>query len=255
MILSFYETSLSWWLVLEIINLEFSELDCGVSSRIECACVTYHGLCGSTYPLPCFVSLLSKIRFRWSIPPKWRVKPIMLQTRIPKYLNLRFEPSSHRSILTCFIIDILLLVLFIVTILLWIRPGIEILTMATRAKSHQTTTTRLTGWVGKNMTVPKDSKYIGLTLRRRWYKRQSSRGLGSHLPMCQHRHAITRGTRWGRGFEPPLSQFWFFTERMFEPTILSAADMISLAAEALSPPHRLVHHDVQLNSAWMVYPI
>lgn len=42
---------------------------------------------------------------------------------------------------------------------------------------------------------------------------------------------------------------------MFEPTILSAADMISLAAEALFPPHRLVHHDAQLNSAWMLYPI
>ena len=61
----------------------------------------------------------------------------MLQIRVQKYLSLRFEPSSHRSINTCFIFDILLLMLFIMAILLWILPGIEIVIMVIRFKNRR----------------------------------------------------------------------------------------------------------------------
>lgn len=61
----------------------------------------------------------------------------MLQIRVQKYLSLRFEPSSHRSINTCFIFGILLLMLFIMAILLWILPGIEIVTMVIRFKNRR----------------------------------------------------------------------------------------------------------------------
>ena len=61
----------------------------------------------------------------------------MLQIRVQNYLSLRFEPSSHRSINTCFIFDILLLMLFIMAILLWILPGIEIVTMVIWFKNRQ----------------------------------------------------------------------------------------------------------------------
>ena len=61
----------------------------------------------------------------------------MLQIRVQNYLSLRFEPSSNRSINTCFIFGILLLMLFIMAILLWILPGIEIVTMVIRFKNRR----------------------------------------------------------------------------------------------------------------------
>lgn len=61
----------------------------------------------------------------------------MLQIRVQNYLSLRFEPSSHRSINACFIFGILLLMLFIMAILLWILPGIEIVTMVIRFKNRR----------------------------------------------------------------------------------------------------------------------
>ena len=57
------------------------------------------------------------------------------------------------------------------------------------------------------------------------------------------------------GSNPPCRNFSFFVGSTCEPTILDSVDMISLVAEALSPHHRLVRHDVQWNLAWMVYPI
>lgn len=59
------------------------------------------------------------------------------------------------------------------------------------------------------------------------------------------------------GVRTPLVAIFHFLsgQHVSEPTILDAVDMISLAAGALSPHHRLVRHDVQWNLAWMVYPI